>query len=233
MPLMSIFFTPRPAFLRSLIAALAIAQLVACESGRGRRSDRSTDTDAASEKGSPEMSARGTFFSGQIEAVVLLNRVGFAARPKSGESATTDDSGGGTGGGSGGGSHGGGHRRGGGSGMGGGGGEGASGTQIRPSNLPPVGLHLRLINHGAESVDVEVIDFNSDLGDFVVEPPKLSLAPNEPNDAEPMISRLGVTSDSIPLSVTLRKNGHTEKQILVLQVPKPATPPQPPKNPDP
>jgi len=70
-----------------------------------------------------------------------------------------------------------------------------------------------------------VPDFNSDLGNFVVQPPKILLLPNQPTEADPMISRLGVGSDEIPLTVAIRANGRVEKQVLVLRVVKPAEPP--------
>lgn len=175
----------------------------------------------------PEMEAHGLFFNGQVEAEVLLNRVGFAPR----EAAARDGAGGRGGtfrGGRGGG------RRGGG-GMGGGrmpggsdgpraGEDGARGPAIRAANEPPVRLHLRLTNHGTEAVDVEVPDFNSDLGNFVVQPRKLTLAPGASVEADPMTSRLGVKADEIALTVALRTGGRTDKQMLSLRI-KPPVPP--------
>ena len=87
-------------------------------------------------------------------------------------------------------------------------------------------LHLRLTNHGTEPVDVEVLDFNSDLGNFVVQPRKLTIAAGASVEAEPMTSRIGLTADAIPLTVRLRANGKVEQQQLMLQVIAPAaTPP--------
>ena len=135
--------------------------------------------------------------------------------------------GGGGGGGFGGG---GGHRHGGGSGgnsMAGTGDDSNPAPRIRPSNLPAVRLHLRLTNHGAAAVEVEVVDFESDLGNFVVEPPKIQLPPGKPVEAEPMTSRLGVSSDSVPLTVSLQVDGRKETQVLALQAVIPAAPPAP------
>lgn len=177
------------------------------------------------------------FFAGQIEVEVVLGRAGFEAHD-----AAKGDAGGGEGRPRGGFGMGGGRRRGGGSGGGGrpGGGEGgeSSGSRggagqnddgspaihIVASNLPPVRLHLRLTNHGTAPIDVEVPDFNSDLGNFVVQPAKLTLPPNQPTEADPMTSRLGVKADEIALTVALRANGHTEKQVLVLRIVPPAAP---------
>jgi hypothetical protein len=234
--------TSRPALLLRLAVALALLALAACESGRERRAERDSDAAAPEpEKAVPEMQAHGTFFSGAIEVETLLNRNGFPSRGKGGSdggSAAADSAGGGSGGGGGwhGGGAGGGHRHAGGSGgssSGAGAGDSDAAPQIRASNQPPVGLHLRLINHGPSPVTVEVTDFNSDLGDFVVEPERILLAPNEPVEAEPMISRLGVTSETIPLTVSLQMNNQTEKQVLLLQAVKPAAPPSPTPTPAP
>jgi hypothetical protein len=174
------------------------------------------------------MEAHGMFFDGQIEAEVVLGRAGFEAH----DAAKTEAQDGG-GGGSRGGFNlggGGGRRGGGGSGRRGGGDQPASngpagknddGTpavHIVASNLPPVRLHLRLTNHGAQSVDIEVPDFNSDLGNFVVQPSKILLLPNQPTEADPMTSTLGVKSGEIPLTVAIRANGRVERQVLTLRV---------------
>jgi hypothetical protein len=101
---------------------------------------------------------------------------------------------------------------------------------MRASNMTAVSFHVRLFNHAPYPVEVEVLDFNSDLGDFVVEPEKILIQPNASAETEPMTSRLGVTSDAIPLSVTIRYKGQApthmrEKQVLVLKpVAAPAKP---------
>jgi plastocyanin len=91
-------------------------------------------------------------------------------------------------------------------------------------------LRLRLTHHGAEPVDVEVLDFNSDLGNFVVQPAKIAVPPGETVKAEPMTSRLGVPAvDAIPITARLRvsgKTGKVEQQVLTLHPriePVPAT----------
>lgn len=126
---------------------------------------------------------------------------------------------------------GGGHRHGGGAGGPSSGGYDDAGLKIRPANLQAVSFHLRLVNHAAFPVEVEVTDFNSDLGNFVVEPEKITLEPNESAEAEPMTSRLGVTSDAIPLTISVRYKGlepkhQKEKQVLTL---KPLAPVDAPK----
>jgi hypothetical protein len=186
------------------------------------------------------MEARAMFFSGQIEAEVLLGRGGFPVRTAARGEARSGSGGeergrggfsGGFGGGGGGGRRGGGGR---------GGGAGAGGEtpasrstarenadgnpaiHIVASNLPPVRLQLRLTNHGPAPVEVEVPDFNSSLGNFVVQPEKLLLLPAQSTEANPMISRLGVGSDEIALTVAIRVDRRVEKQVLILRVVKPA-----------
>jgi hypothetical protein len=219
---------PPPSPLRCLASILALLVLCACESDQARHADRGSASAAPPpEKTAPEMEAHGTFFSGQIQVETLLNRVGFAGKAATGGSSASSDFGGGGG-------HGGGHRHGPGSGSSpsGGGSDSDAAPLMRASNLPPLGLHLRLTNLGSDTVDVEVTDFNSDLGDFVVQPEVIVLPPKTPVEAEPMVSRLGADSDAIPLSVTLRLKGptgehRTEKQVLVLKVVPPVAPPIP------
>jgi len=217
------------------------------------------------DKTGPEMAARAAFFSSQLDIEVLLNRSGFgthssgssettstksaldsptsdmlpvgaaalsspaaadAASPNA-DSAGPSDSARGTG-----------HRHGGGSPGSPAGAnrtESDGGPQMRASNMTAVSFHVRLFNHAPYPVEVEVLDFNSDLGDFVVEPEKILIQPNASAETEPMTSRLGVTSDAIPLSVTLRYKGQAathmrEKQVLVLKpvaapTPNPMSPP--------
>ncbi len=116
-------------------------------------------------------------------------------------------------------------------GMGGGGrhgrGEGRGGERggseeqaprMMASNQPPVALHLRFTNHSSSPVEIEVPDFDSALGNFVVQPARITVPANGTAEAAPMISQLGVTSTEIPLTVSLRVNGQTEKQVLNLHL---------------
>jgi hypothetical protein len=84
------------------------------------------------------------------------------------------------------------------------------------SPLPPVTLHLQLRNLHSQPVSFEIQTFNSDLGNFAVEPDNVTLAPHQLAEPTPMISQLGVTSDLIPVTITLKLGGKTEtKTILV------------------
>jgi hypothetical protein len=213
-------------------ALILLLCLTACESERRPPAGAPTGPGGpAAEAATPEMEASGTFFSGEVEVETLLNRGGFSPRVGSAGGGDSDS---GAGGGSG-------RRGGGGGGRGGGGrGRGASASpasagsgegtgadpapRIYASNLPAVRLHLRLTNHGASPVDIEVTDFDSDLGNFVVQPEKITLPPGESVEADPMTSRLGVNSDTIPLKVTLRSGDKSETQVLNLHLIKPAAP---------
>ena len=184
------------------------------------------------------MDARGEFSDGAITVEALLGKSDVAwlsSKPNEGGRAGEGSGGRFSAG------LGGGGRRGGGRGMGGGGGggeggargggregrtsgegtEGQRGPAIRASNAEPVQLRLRLENHGDAPIEVEVLDFNSDLGNFVVLPKKLVLPPQGAVEAEPMISRLGVPAlEEIPLKVRIRvggPKGRVEEQVLKLR----------------
>jgi hypothetical protein len=73
------------------------------------------------------------------------------------------------------------------------------------SPMPPVTTRLKLENRSKETVEIEILEVNSDLGNFAVRPAKISIAPGQTAEPDPMISQLGVTSDEIPVKVTLRK----------------------------
>ena len=91
------------------------------------------------------------------------------------------------------------------------------------SPMPPVTLRVQFENRGTEPVELEVTEVNSDLGNFAVRPPKLTIPPGEKGVLEPMVSQLGVTNDEIPLKLALRVAGRKEAQtILVKSVITPA-----------
>lgn len=82
------------------------------------------------------------------------------------------------------------------------------------SPLPPVSMHLKLENLGSQVLTIEIADFNSDLGDFAVHPDTIAIAPAQVAEPDPMISQLGVTSDLIPVTVTLKSNGRKETEVI-------------------
>jgi hypothetical protein len=176
----------------------------------------------------PRMEAQGMFFGGQIEAETMFARAGM----KWSRDLETERSGGGGGrsggggfrggmsGGYGGGHGGRGHRGGGDAGPPGGVAEGPQAPPIHASNQPPIELRLRLTNHGSAPAVVEVEDFDSVLGDFAVQPPKITVPPGQSIEADPMVSRLGITVEEVSLTIKLRCDGRTEQQVLTLRTVK-------------
>ncbi len=178
------------------------------------------------EEKTPEMEGQAEFHDGQLIVEVLLNRAGFGARPESVSERRSRDERGGRGSGRMG--FGGGRGRRGNGGNAGDAGQSDGATpapSIRPSNLPPVRLHLRFTNRMTAAIEVEVPQFDSDLGNFVVQPPKIIVPPNGSAEADPMTSRLGVPADQVPITMSLRVNGATEHQVVLLRMSeRPATP---------
>jgi hypothetical protein len=86
------------------------------------------------------------------------------------------------------------------------------------SPLPPVTLHLILTNTGGEPVTVEMIDFESDLGNFALDPDRLTIAPGATAEPTSMVSQLGVSSDVIPFKVTLRVGKAKESQTVQVRI---------------
>lgn len=86
------------------------------------------------------------------------------------------------------------------------------------SPLPPVTTRLKLENRGKETLEIEILEVNSDLGNFAVRPAKISVAPGQTAEPDPMISQLGVTSDEIPVKVTLKKAGGAAQSQVVTVV---------------
>lgn len=162
------------------------------------------------------METQGTFFAGRIGVECVLSPAGLRG-PGGREDKPSEDR----------------ERRGGGMGMGPGGrprGEGMGPPMggrgdfdgprsvMRASNLPPLKLRLLLTNHGETEAVLSVLDFNSALGNFIVQPDKLTVSPGQTVEVEPMISRLGVPGDEIPLTVRLRLDGKAEQQVLTLKL---------------
>jgi hypothetical protein len=99
---------------------------------------------------------------------------------------------------------------------------------IMGAPLPPVTLHLVLTNSGPGPLSVTVDDFESDLGNFVVDPEVIALAPGQTAEPTPMVSQLGVSSDTIPFTVSLIVAGQKETRVIQVRdvVDAPAAPAQ-------
>ena len=207
--------------LACFFAGAALASFVAgCES-QPERHGHHNDGDSAEPAARPiVMEGTAVFFDGRLAASVSLTRgIGSAPGDKPG-GGSGDNNGGGGGGGRGGGMGGG---RGG---MGGGspadfeGGEAPrrGGGQFG-SPMPPVTLCLSVANKAQDGapLEVEIVDFDSDLGNFALKPDHVSLAPGQTGGPGSVVSRLGVTSAEIPVKVTLRLAGKKETQSVVLR----------------
>jgi hypothetical protein len=120
-------------------------------------------------------------------------------------------------------------RMGGGEGGPGGGEEGRPQPGPRPAmatNVPPVAIHLRFTNTGSTPADLQVVDFLSPLGNFVVHPSQLKLEPGQSLEVEPMASRLGGDVTAGEVSLVLRLEGADENKKVILQ-PEPDAAPKP------
>ena len=92
------------------------------------------------------------------------------------------------------------------------------GKMLVGSPLPPVTLHLILSNPGTEPVTVTMVDFDSDLGNFAVDPDTLTIAPGATGEPTAMVSHLGVSSDEMPFKVTLRLGKAKETRTFLVKV---------------
>lgn len=93
----------------------------------------------------------------------------------------------------------------------------AMARRAQGSPMPPVTLRVQFENRGTVPLEIEVTDVNSELGNFAVRPPKLTLAPGEKGALDPMVSQLGVTSDEIPVKVSVRLGGKKETQTVAVK----------------
>jgi hypothetical protein len=85
------------------------------------------------------------------------------------------------------------------------------------SPLPPVTLHVILINEAADPLTVQIVDFNSDLGNFAIDPDTFTVAPGLTAEPTPMVSQLGVGGDVIPVTVTLKFGSTKETRIVLVK----------------
>jgi hypothetical protein len=85
------------------------------------------------------------------------------------------------------------------------------------SPLAPITIRLILENRTQQVLKIEIVEMNSDLGNFAVQPDSLLLNAGQQSEPNPMISQLGVTSDQIPFTVTLTVGNKTETQTIVVK----------------
>ncbi len=85
---------------------------------------------------------------------------------------------------------------------------------IRGSPMPPVTLRLNLSNQSKEAVEIAILEVNSDLGNFAVQPDHLTVAAGQAAEPSPMNSQLGLIGDNFPVKVALRIGDKTENQVI-------------------
>jgi len=194
---------PSSRFFSSTVLAFALSFFLAGCGGGDKLEPEPVVALGPNGKPLPLMMAKGVFFNGSLLAEIMLSqsrgRGGFHPAPIHGLPSSDDDS------------------------------SANDDVKITPemvdeirtrraeSPLPPINLWLQLTSTASQPLNIEIIDFKSDLGSFAVQPEQVSLPPGQSVEAEPMISRLGVTSLEIPVTVTLRLNGKTETHVLTLR----------------
>jgi hypothetical protein len=98
---------------------------------------------------------------------------------------------------------------------------------MRGSMETPQMIHLKFTNHGTEKATVDIVDFVSPLGNFAVQPEKLTLEPGQTVEPEPMSSQLTGSLTAADATLVLRFSGKSEKKLVSLRAvtPTPAAPP--------
>lgn len=86
------------------------------------------------------------------------------------------------------------------------------------SPLPPVTLHLILTNRSAGPMTVTMIDFDSDMGNFAIDPEVLTIGAGETGEPTPMVSQLGVNSDEMAFKVTLKYGATRESRTFPVRL---------------
>lgn len=215
-------FMSRRIWINSTLA-LAMVCLAACASDRPRRGQ---NRDRQVIKVS--MQATSEFYHGQLHVEANVSN-GEMRRPEGDrENAKSASSGKDRGGSGGSMSMGGGGRMKGGSRPDVAGSSGPStSTNRMGSNQPPILLTLRLENTGTADLDITIREINSAMGNFVPQPERLQLAPGQSAELEPMISRLGVIANEIPLQLSFRSADQIESQTTILRNMLPPDDPEP------
>jgi hypothetical protein len=86
--------------------------------------------------------------------------------------------------------------------------------QVRGSPVPPITMRLILANQTKQTLEVEIVELNSDLGNFAVQPDHLTLAPEKSAEPYAMNSQLGAAGGEIPVKLALRYAGKTESLVI-------------------
>lgn len=97
------------------------------------------------------------------------------------------------------------------------GGAPAAGTRPMLGGGRLVMIHLRFTNRGTAAIELQVADFVSPLGNFVVRPEKLTLEPGQSRETEPMTSQLAGAFSEVTATLVLRLDGRAEKKSFPLK----------------
>lgn len=97
--------------------------------------------------------------------------------------------------------------------------------------LPPrLALAIKFANNGTQPVTFAIADVNCILGNFAPRPSAMTLAPGQQASIDPMLSNLDSNFELLDVTLAIKCNGKTDKQVLHLArrpgAPSPA--PQPP-----
>lgn len=92
------------------------------------------------------------------------------------------------------------------------------------SHLPPVMIRLKFENLTDGPLTVDVFDFTSPLGNFVVDPEMLSIPAHAIVEPHAMTSRLGLAGEGLFIKLILHLNGQRDERTIRL-APKGAHPP--------
>lgn len=89
--------------------------------------------------------------------------------------------------------------------------------QIRGSPMPPITLRVVLANTTQQPIEVDISEVNSDLGNFAVQPEKLTIPAGKSAEPYPMNSQIGLIGDNFPVKVSLRVGDKTESQTITVK----------------
>lgn len=93
----------------------------------------------------------------------------------------------------------------------------SEGKMTLGSPLPPVTLHLILTNAGPDALAIKMIDFDSDLGNFAIDPDTITIPAGQTAEPTPMVSQLGVSSDEIAFTVRLQVGKTKETHTITVK----------------
>lgn len=91
------------------------------------------------------------------------------------------------------------------------------GMRMRAARGPTLTLKLTLNNTSNEPLTVVIRDVKSELGNFAARPERVTLAPQESIELDPMFPLADSVVGNIPLTLALRSAEQTESQTVMLR----------------